>query len=245
MKQKEFVLDTDDGHRIYGLLNAAETGKADRLVILAHGLTGHPHEYIHEMAWRYFTRKGYDVARFAFYGQQKEARQLPDCTLAIHASDLNRVIEHFSRSYEKIFVCGHSYGGLTMLFSRPQVTAVSFWDSSFKPYGSFWKDEAKFVPELGCYAVHWGCVSLIGKGMYEEARNLTDAQADAMAAAFGVPAQVVFAGANEAELDRYGLYEALSEPKEKQTISGADHCFYSGETVFDLLDKTNAWFGRF
>lgn len=241
--EEDFSLPTADGAIIYGRINYAGDKPAEKLLVLSHGLTGHINEYIHQMARDYFNDRGYDVVRVSYYSSGDKARNLKDCTLKIHAADLNVVINHFSAKYKKTHVAGHSYGGLTILFANPKVTSVSFWDSSFVP--SFWRAEGAYIPELDCYKIGWGCYNLVGKAMVEEAANIKEEDAIALAQALNVPAQVLLAGANNENEKRMLLFESLNSPKDFYDVPNADHCFNKGKTVYDLLDKTNAWFERF
>lgn len=243
-REETFALPSGDGYRIYGTLNRAGNNRAANLVLIAHGLTGHINEHLHMSARRFFNEKGYDVARFAFYEGAENARKLRDCTLQIHAEDLRSVIDYLKPRYEKVFAVGHSYGGLSLLIANPDVEKASFWDSSFLPYETVWKESAEFVPELDCYKLNWECEYLIGRPMYEEARDLASGQAATWAENFQAPGQVVLAGANadKGRKIRTALYDALPAPKDFYEVEGAGHVFAEGDTVFDLLDATYRWF---
>lgn len=242
-REVDFSIPASDGVVIYGRINYAGDMPSSRLVVLSHGLTGHINEYIHLMARDYFNEQGYDVVRISYYSSGEKARNLKDCTLKIHASDLNTVLGHFSKNYSKTFVAGHSYGGLTILFANPDVAAVSFWDASFVP--SFWKSESAYIPELDCYKIGWGCYNLVGKEMVEEAADIREESAIAMAQALKAPAQVILAGDNSENEKRTLLFDSLKGQKDFYDVPHADHCFNKGETVYDLLEKTGKWFERF
>jgi pimeloyl-ACP methyl ester carboxylesterase len=241
-EEKYFSIAADDGKAIYCTMNTALVG-SDRVIVIAHGLTGHANEAIHQTARRYFNAHGFDVVRMSFYCAEENARTLFDCTLDIHAQDMNTVVRHITPQYKKIYVIGHSYGGLTILFANPDVTAVSLWDSSFVP--SFWASDAKYIPELDCYKIGWGTENLIGKAMYEEGINLGEQDAVALANALRPPAQVILAAESFENVNRHLLFQSLKVKKEEHDIVGADHCFNNGDTVFALLDKTTTWFNGF
>ncbi len=243
-KEVDFDLAAFDGKKIWCRLNRADSGKTGKAIILSHGLTGNPNEYIHMMARNYFTARGYDVYRFAYYTDGDDYRILTDCTLDIHGKDLNSVVDFVQQSYEKVFVCGHSYGGQTILSATPSVAAISFWDSSFIPK-TFWEEEACYVPENDCYKFVWEIEPLVGKAMYEEGIQMTAKQASENAKNIKAPSQVIHAEICLSDGWRKGLYEALNEPKELCMVKGADHCFTKGDTVFDLLENTYNWFERF
>ncbi len=232
-----------DGKTIYGLFNPAQAGKSDALVILAHGLTGRIREFLHIMAMRAFTAAGYDVARIAFYSGGDNARTMHDCTVDLHARDLNTFIDHFRPKYRRIFVAGHSYGGFSLLFANPAVTAVSFWDATWTPG---WQHEAVAVPELDCFIYPDGVNGLLGRAMYDEAMYYAANPPIMQAAQFQSPAQVILAQANEKPgRSRHQLFSALSiADKELVWIDGADHQFTTGQTVEALISATQSWFDR-
>lgn len=228
-----------DGKEIYTVMNRAASGVSDTLILIGHGLTGHPYEYLHQHARNFFTAKGYDIVRMAFYWSGPNRRTLLDCTLALHASDVLSVIHHYKCDYKKIFYIGHSYGGLTGLVANPDVDGVVFWDSTYCP--NWMKGEVVHIPEADVYRLGWGGSNLIGKAMYDEAMRLTQTHVDEMAQAFKAPALVVKSGANPLNAGPEALYEGLSDPKEYVVIKDADHCFYTGDTVTDLLEQTEKW----
>jgi len=226
-------------------MNGVSDTPSEKLVVLAHGLCGHADEYIHQMSRHFFNEKGYDVVRFNFYSDEDGARALEECVLADHVSDLNTVLKHFEKEYNNIYLAGHSYGGLTLLFTNPQnVKAVSFWDSTFVPIDEFWENEVQPIPNINCYAVKWGGMTqLIGKKMHEEVtQDLTSQKAHEMVAAFNAPTQIVSAGADFLSKFHGDIYALFTVKKEHVVIDGADHCFYARDSVFDLLENTHKWF---
>ena len=238
-----FDLDAFDGKKIWCIVNRASHQPATRAIILSHGLTGNPTEFIHMAARDYFTALGYDVYRFAYYWTGPQYRLLRDCTLQIHAHDLNAVIAKVRGAHQKIFVCGHSYGGMTMLFANPQANAISFWDSAFDPWNEFWRDEKIDLPALNMYGIGWGSVHLIGPAMVDEARTLNAAQAAQMATALTAPAQVIIAEKG-GHRGSQAIFEHHPGPKDFQEISDATHCFTDGLIVQELFDATEKWFNR-
>lgn len=238
-----FTLPVAEGVVLHGILNqgAAKSGKA---VILSHGLTGFPQEHLHQSARRHFVQTGYDVIRFYYYCELPQARHFSRSTLKTQAADLAALVQHFRPQYDKLYLAGHSYGGLTALFANPPVDAASFWDSSFLPYDSFWRDEAIFVPELDCYKMNWGWDILVGKEMVEEAKNLTPEQVTKLAQDFHAPAQVILA-ASSAQNNKSQLYDAVKEPRALHVVEGSSHTFPELDVVDDLLRTTDSWFQQF
>jgi esterase/lipase len=243
MDQQIFI-PSDDGKTICGLFNQADiAAPADRLVILVHGLTGRPREFLHVMAMRTFCDSGYDVARLSCYDGSPNARTLRSSTVDIHARDINTCVDYYRARYKNIFVAGHSYGGFSLLFANPAVNAVSFWDATWTPG---WYKDVQPVPVLDCFAFNNGQESLIGRAMYEEAANYAQNPPIETAANFKSPAQVILAMANEKPgRSREKLFEYLGvADKELVKIDGADHQFTQGKTVELLTAATKSWFDR-
>ena len=241
MTETNWNLPTPDGHTIYGVKDSPATGKANAAIFIVHGLTGHMYEYQHKRAADYFSGQGFDVYRFYLYSDQKGARQLVDCTIATHASDLNTVLNAFAGEYEKTFAIGHSYGGPTVMMAAPKIlTSASLWDPTFNP-----KHKALFTDKYiqsGYYAVDWGVVSLIGKAMNEERQTLDEAACIALAENFGHPVQVIHAGNGTYVKDSISYHSFGHPQNRREVVEGTEHCFHEGNTCDDLLNKTHNWF---
>lgn len=237
MNETTFNITAPDGKNIFCSLAKAGSPK---LVVMSHGLTGGPFERMHFAARDYFTAHGYDVLRFAYYTNEAGCRALHDSTLETHAMDLNAVLDHLRRDYDEIYVCGHSYGGLTLLFAQPDATALSFWDSAYKPG---WPASCEIMDGKP-YVTFSGKRTLIGKAMFDEAQRLLQAPDElrSMAEALQPPSQIVVAGLNDKAETLDAMYNHMRCRKERHTIDGADHNFYAGNTLQQLLDITHAWF---
>jgi pimeloyl-ACP methyl ester carboxylesterase len=238
---QQIKVQAQDGKHIYGLFNESSAGRSDRLVVMAHGLTGRPHEFVNVTAMTAFTRAGYDVARIAFYSGFENARTLRECSIAQHADDLNTLIDHLKPNYDKVYATGHSYGGISLLTANPKdLHAASFWDSTFTPG---WQNDVKPVPELDAFAYNNGQESLIGRAMYDEAAHLAANPPYDLAAQFRAPAQVALAKNNEKTgRNRAELFDALKVRKELVMISGANHTFTTGNSSRQLIQQTLRWF---
>ncbi len=242
MHEHSFKLATPDGKQIFCILNQAGATPARRVVVLSHGLTGGPNEYMHQMARNHFLARGYDVVRFAYYWAEEGCRRLDETTLAIHAIDLNVVLDYARRKHEEIFVCGHSAGGLTMLFAQPKVTALSFWDSAYRP------GMMKFSEAIDgkTYLMFGGKRTLVGAAMVAEAQRLlaSPEELHGMAASIQSPAQIIVAEDGDRLEMQQELLAALTTEKELHIVRDADHNFYHRNTVEELLELTEAWFAR-
>jgi len=234
-----------DGKKIFVYCNRAEDEPSKKAIIIGHGLGGSPNGYMHLIARNYFNAMGYDVYRMAFYWDEPEYRILHECTLATHAQDLNTVINVVRGGHDKLFVCGHSYGGLTLVFANPQVNAISFWDPSYQPWDRFWSKSAKLSDDGRSYLLRWEYLITIGQGMIDEARNFTRDVAKSMTAKITVPSQVAVAGESWLKADTQMLFDDLVCQKEIIEVAGAGHTFVEGQVVFELLEKTHKWFEKY
>lgn len=226
--------------------HAAPVNDNDKAVILAHGITGHPNEYIHLKSRDFFTQNGYHVYRMSFYDDNNNARRLHTTTLPIQANDLNDVLAHIKEKHEKVFVCGHSYGGATTLFANPDSTANAFWDSSFYVWG-FWneftKDEETFSNKV--IGTNKRISMLFSKDMMDHANAQNEKSMESLAAAISAPSIVITAADYTLVDGGKHLFQSLTCEKDYKEIKNADHCFYNAHTVEDLLKETHSWFERF
>lgn len=246
MNEDQIILDALDGKKIYVMRNLSGDKEGPRAVVLCHGLTGSPTQYMHMLARNHFLDRGYDVYRIFFYAEQKNARNLMECTLDIHAQDLNSLLSYMKPIYSKIFIAGHSYGGLTILYAQPDVSALGFWDPAFVPS---WYKNMEDVPGYGFESNRWsGTYRVYGDALLKDAKNVTAESSAAKAVRIKAPSLVVLAdpeiGKNSG-MDRIRLYEALTCEKELVRVAEADHTFTVKDTVQDLLNATSEWFGRF
>ncbi len=244
-KAHDFTLPTDDGFTLYGILNEAVVPGDGKLLVIMHGMGGHPMEYLHQTAMRYFTQAGYDVARFSFYSSEDDSRKLRHCLLKNQVADLHNVLAHFRGKYKKTCVAGHSYGGMTALVANPDVAAVSLWDSSLYPYHEYWARETSYEERLGYYVLDYGYEILVSKAMVEESCSYDMAAMEKLAQDFRSPFHIGVAGAHVDRPGQKQVFDLIRTPKKYSFIAGADHDFASGSTVFELMDETHEFFERF
>ncbi|MCB9979843.1 MAG: alpha/beta fold hydrolase [Rhodospirillales bacterium] len=249
MRQEDWVIETGDGHKIYGITDFADDSKkSEKCLCLVHGLTGGADEYILKTAANFFRDRGYDVIRFNLYYWEKSARRLSECTLQTHAADLNRVLEAKAAGYQKIFLSGHSYGGPTIMIAQPkQVTALSLWDPTFD-FPRLFNDGDFFKEMNGLKLLNGGCETLVNDAFIEEATTRYGieeslALSEALSA---VPIQVIAAAGRDAIFakDQYSWHSKGHPLNERQFVEGADHCFHRGNSLDELLGLAYHWFER-
>lgn len=242
--EEPFALPTPDDKKIYGVFNKSKTPNG-KVVILSHGLTDYLGNYMHVIARNVFTAQGYDVVRFNYYTTPDDARKLDECTIETHAADLNLICDHFRPSYTKLFIAGHSYGGLSMIYANPEAQALAFWDSSFFPYATFWKDEAPRLDDTAYHICGWGCHNLINPAMIAFDKAQEPDGVIARAHAIKTPSLVALAGESQENPVRTILFDSLLCARKLVDIQDANHTFSNGHTLFTLLDETVAWFNQY
>lgn len=217
------------------------------LFIIVHGLPGNMDEEFYYSATRWFRKREFSTFRFNLYGYQKDARQLMNCSLKTHSDDLDVVIQYFrKRSVKKIFIAGHSFGGLTILNSQKQnFDGVALWDPSYKI--SFIKTKygipgGEYIKEINGYLMKWGVNVIIGKEMAEEIDLL---QWNSITKKFKAPFNIIIAEKGALK----GAKKYLNDVKTKtdlKIIKGATHYFNDQEKMQEIVFKTSEkWFRRF
>lgn len=242
--EKAYDVKLSASHTAYGKFSGA---KGKPLVIIVHGLPCTINEGIYERACEYFQKAGYATYRFGLYDWHKDARQLIDCTLTIHAKDLDTVVVHFRRKgFKKIFVAGHSFGGPTILLSKNQdVDAAVLWDPSYdisvtkKKYGA---PGGKFVKALNGYFMRWGVSVVIGKKMAQEIDSL---EWDTLASTFHVPLKIIAAEKGVLMRGCKKYFTNANEPKALEVLKGATHYFDDTPSMQErLFAATHDWFKK-
>lgn len=239
--EKPAVISTHDGKKIYGILR----GSLDKpLLVFIHGFTGDMNQHLFFNGARFFEKKGISAFRFNLYSWREGARKLNDSPLSLLGKDLDTVISYFrEKGVKKIFVAGHSFGGVTVLLSQKQdFDAAILWDSSGD------KDvhlKAKYVKAIDKYLLQegWAEDFTIGKEMYEE--NNKKLAPTKLIAKIKAPIKIIIAGAGEMIEDGNELFYAANEPKDKATIEGATHNFDEDGTEEKLFEETYKWIKRF
>lgn len=243
--EKTLKIKVADRRFTYGRLNGP---LSKPLVILVHGLGSSMQEGLISHGTRWFAEHGFTTFRFDLYSWQKDARQLMDCTLRIHANDLDAVVAYFrQRGVKKIFVTGHSYGGPTVLLSKQQAfDAAVLWDPSFglsftkSKYG---EPPAVYVKSLNAYMMRWGVNLLMGKAMAKEADNMAW---EKLPEAFRVPLKIVAAGKGILVPGAKQYFKHAHDPKELTIIKGAEHYFDEGHDMQEgVYKQSKDWFDRF
>jgi dienelactone hydrolase len=244
--QKAWAIDTDDGHKIHGLLNTSEK-KNDKAVLIVHGMTGSPDEPQNEAAAQHFSARGYDVIRPYLYCMNKpkpSCRIFQDVTIAIHANDIDTVMNHFAPNYAAIYGAGHSYGGPSILTADAnRFKAICLWDPSFKMKAGL---SNYFVKnKTGQYVLEWERDVVVGADFMEENRRLDRNHCIALAKKCRAPLRVIFAGDGDYITQGESYHNFVSAEADAKTVEGTEHCFIEPGTTKPLLQYTREWFEKF
>lgn len=239
--EKEIKIPLKGKKCIYGILRGSLNKP---LIIFVHGFTGYKNEHQFFNAARFFEKNGFSTFRFDLYSWKEDARKLEECTLSLHGQDLDIVVEYFrNKVVKKIFVVGHSFGGVSVLLSKKKdFDAVVLWDSSGD------KDiklKAKYVKEIDKYYYQddsaYGFT--ISREMYEENNNKL--KPSELIKEMHIPIKVIIAGAGIMVDEGKKLFENAREPKAIAVIPNATHCFDEDGAEESLFQETYNWFKDF
>jgi esterase/lipase len=231
--EEDLKIPLNDGEFVYGTLRGP---LSNPLIIFAHGFTGGKDEHIFFNGARFFGKNNISSFRFNFYGEQEDSRQLNDCDIANHISDLETVISYFKKKCSEIIVVGHSFGGLITLLSKKQEFGKAvLWEPADNPKKWLVKD-AKYVKELGLYYFDdWGVAYTIGKSMYQQCINL---DTEGISSKFRKPLKIISAGNGILKDAAKKYLEQANQPKELTIIEGAGHNFNEDGVEEKLFEET-------
>lgn len=217
------------------------------LFIMVHGLTGNCDESFYRDGTKYLGERGYATFRLNLYGWKKGSRKLLHSTLRTHARDLNAVTAYFRRKgFKSIFVCGHSYGGATILLSDPaKIDGAVLWDPTHG--ATFTKRKwgtppARYIKQLKGFVVDWGVAYVFGQKMVREADML---QWDDLALKFSAPTRIVCAGAGVLRRGCKRYFDTLPGIKDLKILPGATHYFNDKPKMEEqVYEATYRWLER-
>lgn len=238
--EKDIKISLGNKKYIYGTLRGS---LENPLLIFVHGFTGYKDEHIFFNGARFFGKKGFATFRFGLYDWRKDARKLEDCTLSLHGQDLDKVVGYFrEKGVERIFVAGHSFGGVTVLLSKNKgFDAAVLWDSSGD------KDvhlTGRYVKELDKYLFNeFSYGFTISKAMYEE--NNKKLKPSELVQSMTMPLKVIVAGAGEMVDEGKKLFQNANKPKDFAIIPNATHNFNEDGTEQILFQATYDWLKEF
>ena len=227
---------TKDGFLLHGDLRKTSGKKSARaLVIFCHGFLATRNQHIFFNGAGYFSQKGFDAFRFSFYGGEKGARHFEQATFTQHGSDIATVVKFFRKSYDRIYVIGHSFGGTSLLFTdQKNIDGFVFWDASYVD-PEVERRDIPFNRAVGGYLLDYGWRTVVGKPFAEEIFALSNC--GERVAAIHKPVAFIGAGkANAGDAKKYFLH--ANEPKFLSVVEVADHNFDQAQDEQTLFAAT-------
>jgi len=231
--EKQLKIPLENKKYIYGTLRGS---LKNPLLVFVHGFTGYKDEHIFFNGARFFEKKGFSTFRFDLYNWNKDARKLEKCTLSLNGEDLDTVVKYFrKKGANKIFVAGHSFGGVTVLFSKKKnFDATVLWDSSGDRDVRL---NAKYIKELDKYYFEEGAYGFtISKAMYEE--NNKKLKPSKLIQSMPMPIKVIVAGAGIMVEEGKKLFQNANGPKDFAIVPNATHTFDEEGTEEQLFNET-------
>lgn len=234
--EKEVNIPSFDKKIIYGTLNHQEK-KKNQLIIFSHGLTSNKDNHIMCFAARKFSKE-YDCYRFDFYNHKLRARKLIEADVSTHTKDLNSVIKHFSKEYEKIHLVGHSFGGTAIYnCNLEKIDAICLWDTMLIEEESKLDEKYEWNKKLNCYILHQAIDVLISKKLVEERQK----QTPEILKKINKPTLVICAeNFKFSKLWESNIKKINSKTKFIE-IKGANHIFSKEKEEKKLLRETLKW----
>ncbi len=240
--EKELEIKTPDRKYINGALGFSKK-KTSKLVIFVHGFTGHANEHIFFNGSKFLTTNGFDTFRFDLYaGGKKRHRHFKDVSISLHGKDINSVVDYFRKKYKEIIVVGHSYGGVSLLFTdQSKIDGFIFWDASYISSKDA-REDMFFNKKMNRYVLDWGIEILVGNRFVKELKNFKDC--GELAGRITKPVLFITAGKGNSK-DGIKYFKYANRPKKLINIKTADHNFNSWESEEELIRHTYNWLRQF
>lgn len=230
---------TKDNTAIYGVTNSRDGNK--NVIIFVHGLTRDKHDHLFQHSARFFPKKGFDTIRFDLYSGREDGRKLATTSMDQHINDLTCVVNEAAKSYDKIFIVGHSFGGpIALATNHPQVAAYSLWDPSFDV--SVWAECA--IPLGDKFVISaFGKETVYSPRMIEDFKKYNKARCENLGKNANAPLQIVFA--KDGEMLRRGIsYHTFAKEAQSDVVENSDHLFTPTQAADQLCAVTLDWFKK-
>lgn len=237
--EKELNIKARDGMIIKGTLY----GQSDKLIIFLHGLGVYPNDYLAKRSAELFMEKGYSVFTYNQYSDEEINGRKPRAlygavTLKRHSEDLEDIVKYFAG--KKIYLIGHSFGGLTLNRANTKCIAQALWDPTF--YTSNWEKEGSWAYINKTPMINWsGQRFAINAEMIKEAKTITKEAAAKWTAKLVSPTLVI----NTTECAKWNkdYQEYLPRGCKFETMD-TSHMFHHLGKVEELCEKTIDFFER-
>ena len=239
--EADFFLPLGDGKRLWCLHNAANVRgkflpKGD--VIILHGLSSGPFEYLYHVQARLLAAAGYNVWRPALYWWEKDCRRLSECTMALHNADVSTLLSRKIPKKTPLYLVGHSYGAIQAMelakTLKARVQGVLLLDPSFNC-----KDWTPWLKRFGpVTALDSGVEHVLGQAMVDEFQVYDAAKCLELAEALQAPTIIASAEKGILTQSNAKYFKVLSAPKKLLNVKGAGHCFWEGRSIETVSQAT-------
>lgn len=245
MREEKVKFKAYDGKDIFCAVHyvGSDEKKADKAVVLIHGVTGSPYFYVLQILSRYFASRGYDVYRPALHWSESNNRNLSECTMSLHTQDIQAVVDVLRLRYNKFYVGGYSLAGALLRGLKHTANAYSFIDSDYSSWDDTWS-RAKYNEKLDAYFIGRDMDVLVSKDMVEQSKHTTISEIESSFLQLNVPSQVVVA-----EFGQVGsgqkIFSMLRGQKDYKYVENAGHTFVENNSADRLAELIFQWFERF
>ena len=241
LRESDFFLPLGDGKRMWCLHNAANVRvknlpKGD--VVILHGLSSGPFDYLYHVQARLFAAAGYNVWRPALYWWEKGCRRLSECTMAMHIADINILLNKKISKKTPLHLVGHSYGAIQAMelakSLKSRVHGILLLDPSFNC-----KEWTPWLKSFGTTTtMDSGVEFVLGQNMVDEFQTYDEAKCLNLAGQLTSP--TIIAGAEKGILTKSNaMYaKAIPAPKKLLNVKGAGHCFWEGQSIEKVTQAT-------
>jgi hypothetical protein len=242
MSEHELKIKVSEHEYAYGVYGHSDSKS---VVIFIHGFPGSSEDGLLLNAARYFQKEGFSTYRLSLYAPLKDARQMKDCTIAINAQDIIKVIAYFKEhNYEHIYLVGHSFGCLPLLSHSFDCTSISCWEPTYAL--SFLDTNDDTLPPTPIfngdnYILNWGTSLVVSKELVREVEIMDwDVLGKHSIATF-----IAYAENGILKEGAQHYFENALGNKEIAMIEDADHTFTQVGTQDILFTHTLQCFKRF
>lgn len=229
--EKIIKIRTNDDHIIHWKINWEEQ-KKNKLIIFCHGLSWSMNEHHYFNAVPFFTKQGYDTFRFNFYCDKEKARQFSECSISIHAQDINTILDYFEWEYSEIYLVGHSlWAPAIMNADTKNVKKIIYWDPS-KWLKDLEVNNITYDDKTWFYTLHRGLEFIANEKMIKEWKEVSDKENYAKR----IKGNCAFVFAWNSGY--YKLWTPYLQGYKIKIIDGASHVFTEEWTEKKLFENT-------
>jgi pimeloyl-ACP methyl ester carboxylesterase len=229
--------------KIHGVLRGEFTSP---LAILTPGLGGWMHDLILFNAARYFEENDISTLRIDFYGYDEDQRDIKDFDVKVGAEDLDAVVDYaIAKGANWIVVVGHSYSGMTIVYSNKQkFNAAILWDPSHtggydEPMAiNNLEEDFIYIKEFDAYVSGNAGGDVISRKVFENYQP----GSTTMAKKFKIPTLVINADSSR-EMKAYGKDYAdnISAATKHVIIPNSTHPFTEDGALEKLYEESVSW----